>query len=180
MSYNFYSSLSFSKQIYCSNGDKSNYATISANFNLGPILFIFLLHTGMIIDDTYKNTSNEVLKILKLSRRLKKRNKQVLCFTVNIHVDWLCIILLLFVNKLTKPDDGHQLMSYVNFSFWRIGLAWFMMFDATFKDISVVLWQSVLLAKETRLTSENHRSLPSHWQTLSHNVVSSTPRHGRG
>ena len=135
MSYNFYSSLSFSKQIYCSKGNKSNYATHSANFSLGPILFIFLLHTGMIIDDTHKNTSDGVPKILKSSRLLKQRNKQVLCFTVKIHVDWLCIILLSFVNKLTKPDDGHQLMSYVHFTFWRIGLAWYMVFDATFKNI---------------------------------------------
>jgi hypothetical protein len=26
-------------------------------------------------------------------------------------------------------------------------------------------------------TGENHRSVTSHWQTLSHNVVSSTPHH---
>jgi hypothetical protein len=29
-------------------------------------------------------------------------------------------------------------------------------------------------------TGENHRPVASHWQTLSHNVVSSTPRHARG
>jgi len=27
---------------------------------------------------------------------------------------------------------------------------------------------------------ENHRPVASHWQTLSHNAVSSTPRHERG
>ena len=39
-----------------------------------------------------------------------------------------------------------------------------MMFNATFNYISLYLG------------GENHRSVTSHWQTLSHNVVSSTPR----
>ena len=43
-----------------------------------------------------------------------------------------------------------------------------------------ISWRSVLLVEETRLHGENHRPLASHWQTLSHNVVSSTPRHERG
>jgi hypothetical protein len=29
-------------------------------------------------------------------------------------------------------------------------------------------------------TGENHRPVTSYWQTLSYNVVSSTPRHERG
>jgi hypothetical protein len=29
-------------------------------------------------------------------------------------------------------------------------------------------------------TGENHRPVASHWQNLSHNDVSSTPRHERG
>ena len=32
---------------------------------------------------------------------------------------------------------------------------------------------------ETEVSGENHRPVVSHWQTLSHNVVSSTPRHER-
>jgi hypothetical protein len=46
-----------------------------------------------------------------------------------------------------------------------------MVFNAT----SVVLCRSVLLAEETGVLGENHRPVESHWQTLSHNVVSSTP-----
>jgi hypothetical protein len=34
---------------------------------------------------------------------------------------------------------------------------------------------SVLLVEETRILGENHRPVASHWQTLSHNVVSGTP-----
>ena len=50
-----------------------------------------------------------------------------------------------------------------------------MVFYAIFNNISVISWQSVLLVEETRVPEENHRSVASHWQTLSHNVVSSTP-----
>ena len=45
-----------------------------------------------------------------------------------------------------------------------------MVFNATFNNISVISWRSVLLVEET---GENHR------QTLSHNVVSSSPHHER-
>ena len=31
--------------------------------------------------------------------------------------------------------------------------------------------------EETGVPEENHRSAASHWQTLSHRVISSTPRH---
>jgi hypothetical protein len=47
-----------------------------------------------------------------------------------------------------------------------------MMFNATYNNISVIMLRLVLLVKET---GENHRPGASHWQTLSHNVVSSTP-----
>jgi hypothetical protein len=45
--------------------------------------------------------------------------------------------------------------------------------NASFNNISVISWRSVLLVEETR---ENHRPATSHCQTLSHNVVSSTPQ----
>jgi hypothetical protein len=41
----------------------------------------------------------------------------------------------------------------------------FMVFHATFNNISVISWQSVLLVEETRLPGENHRPVA----TLSHN-----------
>jgi hypothetical protein len=52
-----------------------------------------------------------------------------------------------------------------------------MVFNATFNNISVISWQSVLL---TELAGENHPHVVSYCQTLSHNVVSSTPRHEQG
>ena len=63
---------------------------------------------------------------------------------------------------------------------FKFGLVWFMVFNATFNNISVISWRSVLFVKETGVPGENHRPVASHWQTLSDNVVSSTPRHERG
>ena len=47
------------------------------------------------------------------------------------------------------------------------------MFNATFSNISVISWRSVLLVEETGVLGENNPTVASHWQTLSHNVVSS-------
>jgi len=50
-------------------------------------------------------------------------------------------------------------------------------FDATFNNISAISWRLDLLMEETGVHGENNRPIASHWQTLSHNVVSSTHRH---
>jgi hypothetical protein len=54
-----------------------------------------------------------------------------------------------------------------------------LVFNATFNNISVISWRSVLLVEETGVPGENHRPVASHFQTLSHDVVSSTLRHER-
>jgi hypothetical protein len=54
-----------------------------------------------------------------------------------------------------------------------------MVFNATFNNISVISWWSVLLVEETGVPGENHQPVASHRQTLSHNIVSSTPRLSR-
>jgi hypothetical protein len=46
-----------------------------------------------------------------------------------------------------------------------------MVFNATFNNISVIAWWSVLLVEETRGPGENHWPVASHWQTLSHKNV---------
>jgi hypothetical protein len=56
-------------------------------------------------------------------------------------------------------------------------LVWFLVFNATFNNISVISWLSVLMVEETGVPGENYRPATSHRQTLSYNVVSSTPRH---
>jgi hypothetical protein len=47
-----------------------------------------------------------------------------------------------------------------------------MVFNNTFNNISVISWRSVLLMEETGVLRENHRPAASHWQSVSHNVVS--------
>ena len=49
----------------------------------------------------------------------------------------------------------------------------FMVFNANFNNISVILWQSFVLVQNTRVPGENHRSATGHWQTLSHNEYTS-------
>jgi hypothetical protein len=51
------------------------------------------------------------------------------------------------------------------------------MFNATFGNISVISWLSVLLVE---VTGENHQPVATPWQVLLHKVVSSTPRYERG
>ena len=56
---------------------------------------------------------------------------------------------------------------------------WVRVFIATFNNVSVISWWSVLLVEETGVPGENHRSVASHSQSRSHNVVSSTPHYER-
>ena len=39
---------------------------------------------------------------------------------------------------------------------------WFMVFNATFNNVSVILWRSVLLVEETWVPGENYLSVASH------------------
>jgi hypothetical protein len=55
-----------------------------------------------------------------------------------------------------------------------------MVFSATFNSITAISWWSVLLVNETGFFGENHRPVATNRRTLSHNIVSSSPRHERG
>ena len=54
-----------------------------------------------------------------------------------------------------------------------------MAFNATFKNISVISWRSVLLVEETGVPGDNYLPAASHRQTLSHNVVLNKPHLSR-
>ena len=41
-------------------------------------------------------------------------------------------------------------------------MVWFMVFNATVNNISVMSWWSVLLVEETGVPGENHRPVASH------------------
>jgi hypothetical protein len=64
-------------------------------------------------------------------------------------------------------------------SFRGLGL-WCLTPLNSFNNISVISWQSVLLVEETGVPGENHQPVASYWQTLSHNVVLSTPGYDLG
>ena len=87
----------------------------------------------------------------------------------------------LFAN-VTKANNYNwkyvTLQKTNNANFKGLGVR-FMVFNATLNNISVISWRSILLVDETGILGENHRPAASHWQTLSHNAVSSTPRHER-
>jgi hypothetical protein len=52
---------------------------------------------------------------------------------------------------------SNLLLIYKNIHLFLIdGLVWFMVPFATFNNISVITWQSVLLVEETRGPGENH------------------------
>ena len=51
-----------------------------------------------------------------------------------------------------------------------------MVLNATFNNILAISWVLVLLLKGIKIPGENHRPAVSQWQTLSQNIVSSTPR----
>jgi hypothetical protein len=59
-------------------------------------------------------------------------------------------------------------------------MVWYMLFNATFNNISVISWRSALLVEEAGVPGKNHRPVARLRQTLSHNVVSSTHRHEWG
>ena len=48
----------------------------------------------------------------------------------------------------------------------------FMVLNATYNNISVISWRSVLLVEETGGPEQKHRPVTSHCQRLSNNVVS--------
>ena len=53
---------------------------------------------------------------------------------------------------------------------WGLGL-W-----CSMNNIWGISWQSVLFVEEPGIPRENHRPVARHWQILSHNIVSCTPR----
>jgi len=81
--------------------------------------------------------------------------------------------------KMHWRNSNVETITEVKF-YSSFNLGWFGCFivlSTTFNNISVISWQSVLLVGETW---ENHWPVTSHWQTLSHNVVSSTSHHEQG
>ena len=67
-----------------------------------------------------------------------------------------------------------QFVNVVLFLWMFIVMVRLIVFKAIFNNISVISWRSVFLVEET---GEDYRPVVSHWQIVSHKVVSSTPYH---
>jgi hypothetical protein len=69
----------------------------------------------------------------------------------------LTILNVILYLTIPKASDKQH---WITIQVW----VWFMVLNATFNNISVISWLSVLLVDETE---EIHRPVASHWQTLS-------------
>ena len=69
--------------------------------------------------------------------------------------------------------DQMMMMMMIAQSKWKA----VMVFNATFNNISA--WRSVLFVEQTGVLGVRIQQAAIHWQTLSHNVVSPTPRQER-
>ena len=88
-------------------------------------------------------------------------------FTSNTHLSGLLRVItaheLFSMEKRLNSEISHL---------WRV-----MVLNTFFNNISVISWRSVLLVEESSDPEKKHHPSASHWQTWSHNVVSSTYRH---
>ena len=73
-----------------------------------------------------------------------------------------CLVFKLVNNDILDVYSG-------NGSLGRVRV---MMFNATFNNISVISWRSLVLEMETGIPGEKHRPVATHRQTLEHNGVS--------
>ena len=87
-----------------------------------------------------------------IQRSTNKANTQILDITKSINTDYYFI-------------ENKKILKLI---FWFCG---FMVFNITFNNISVISRQSVLLTEDTGVPGENHWTVASHWQTLSHNTL---------
>jgi len=83
----------------------------------------------------------------------------------------MCTFILTWTNKMKYYRPYNSVLKYT-----RVMV---IVFNATFNNISVILWRSILLMEETGVPGENHWPVVSHWKTLLHNAISSTTRHER-
>jgi hypothetical protein len=136
----------------------------------------------------------EVCKLKYSIKKLGGGGIQALCMVFTLGVIWTLKLMGFFFQKhlmfwslwrtLFGPKSARfQAIPFYMSKTWKtlnysVLQNWgrVIMFNATFNNISVILWRSVLLVEETGVPGENHRSVASHWKTLSLNVVSSTPR----
>jgi hypothetical protein len=72
----------------------------------------------------------------------------------------------LYLLKMGLPNNiSHRVYGWFmvyGFTKTKFRIGWLMVFNATFNNISVISWRSVLLEEETEVPGENHRPVASH------------------
>jgi hypothetical protein len=73
------------------------------------------------------------------------------------------------LNKLIRKIHGiyntYQVRSQKGKSVSLLGFGlpvWFIVFNTTFNNISIISWRSVLMVEEAEILGENHRPVASH------------------
>jgi len=111
-------------------------------------------------------TSEVICKQENMFNKKKKKKKKI---RDNGCCNWAYIDSIKPSNK-TCSSIAYHTKTYNYMTFGLVGFG-FMVFNATFNNISVISWRSVLLVEETGIPGENHRPAANHWQTLSHKVA---------
>ena len=122
----------------------------------GVLLYIDIVINFSLVNVFYDNRTPSIINVLYYSETSTCRRKQNISIYKQVLTNRFIFLNGQPGNKWNCKFDNRV-----------------MVFKATFNNISVISWWSVLLVEETRVPGGNH--WPSHWQTLSQNVVSSTP-----
>jgi len=116
-----------------------------------------------------------------LLTKIKPKYSGILYIPTHFHGPLVCRIrqVPLYIQMLINPKNDYSQINDWYFFPYTIIFYMVMVFNTTFNNISAISWRSVLLVEKIGVTGleKNHWHVASLWQTLSHNVVSSTPRH---
>jgi len=89
---------------------------------------------------------------------IKVQNRTLLSFSLNYKfqtvIEWKTNVGPTYKRKWIKVNT--QVAGYKNL------VCRSMVFNATFNNMSIILWQSVLLVEETGVPGENHRPVANH------------------
>jgi hypothetical protein len=69
-----------------------------------------------------------------------------------------------FCDSINESSDScDKLMLNLQYQSVHCSLVWFVVFNATFSNISAISWRPVLVVKEARAPGENHQPWANNW-----------------
>ena len=122
--------------------------------------------------------------IKKMSIATDPNIRNLLCYiiySIIVNVYWflyivfiLCVYyhLILYykltVSKIYVYCKNFEIFLHnTNINYRTVKIDWFLVFNATFSNISAISWRPILVVEEAGVTGENHRPWASNWSTLS-------------